>query len=643
MTVPRTYTPNVATANGVTTTFSFGFLVLEAEHLVVELDGVALPYPGGYTVTGVGDNAGGDALLAVAPTTGVQVVCRRVTTVERETDYQNLGDLLADTLNADQDTPILILQEVKDEQSRAIRIPFPENANTLLPPMQAGKYLRAKLDNSGFEYIEGTGSVPGDFIQSGTGAVPRSYDAKLGEVVSVKDFGAVGNGATDDTAAFQLAANLGRAIFVPPGNYIISSTVNVAVANTTFYGNLEGSASEATITYTGTANAFNVTGSFNCTFWGLKFAHTGASGRILSFASGEFHEARFCQFNTYNASIASPMIYFRSSFTTIDGCGFSGDSGAQFAIECDRTAGLININSSIVDCGFGGVIKGILCRASDGSARPEGLEVSRCRFISTGEVQLEIREVLSARIFGNMFDQGNNACVRFAPSAQNVEGVILANNYIATAQNPTGVSGGVAVGITAASVGNLVDCIVIGNTIEFSAYGVSFNSRCSGIQIIGNKFSVIDQDCIGAGQSINVTISNNITRNCAGRSLAISDGASGGPFIITGNHLNTTLGSVVTITNASKFEFGHNFGRRFSGWASQTTADPGSSTFINLAHGLVLPPNIGKIVVGLAETTGAHTNMAHRIISVTPTDIVMEIFYTTVVAGDIRVNVFCSA
>ncbi len=66
---------------------------------------------------------------------------------------------------------------------------------------------------------------------AGTGATARTVQAKLRDVVSVKDFGAVGDGVADDTAAVQAAVNsilsTGGTIYFPTGRYLVTAQINV--------------------------------------------------------------------------------------------------------------------------------------------------------------------------------------------------------------------------------------------------------------------------------------------------------------------------------------------------------------------------------------------------------------------------------
>jgi len=61
----------------------------------------------------------------------------------------------------------------------------------------------------------GTTSDRVKYLASGTGAVPTTVQAKLRESVSVLDFGAIGDGVTDNLAAFNAALATGKNVRVP--------------------------------------------------------------------------------------------------------------------------------------------------------------------------------------------------------------------------------------------------------------------------------------------------------------------------------------------------------------------------------------------------------------------------------------------
>ena len=60
------------------------------------------------------------------------------------------------------------------------------------------------------------------------GVVGRTQHDKNQEWISVKDFGAKGDGVTDDTVALQNAFKSGLNIYIPPGIYMVSEAVGVA-------------------------------------------------------------------------------------------------------------------------------------------------------------------------------------------------------------------------------------------------------------------------------------------------------------------------------------------------------------------------------------------------------------------------------
>lgn len=74
------------------------------------------------------------------------------------------------------------------------------------------------------------------WIRPGTGAVRRGVTDRLNDTLSVKDFGAKGDGVANDTAAIQAAINAAQAapflqrpeVLIPAGKYIVSSTLNIS-------------------------------------------------------------------------------------------------------------------------------------------------------------------------------------------------------------------------------------------------------------------------------------------------------------------------------------------------------------------------------------------------------------------------------
>ena len=95
-------------ANGVTTVFPFEFYVINASDIRVSVDNVEVD--SGYSISGVGNVSGGDVIFLTPPVNGAVVLLERAMPLSRQTDYQDNGDFLAETVNRDFDRIWMVLQ-----------------------------------------------------------------------------------------------------------------------------------------------------------------------------------------------------------------------------------------------------------------------------------------------------------------------------------------------------------------------------------------------------------------------------------------------------------------------------------------------------------------------------------------------------
>lgn len=156
------------------------------------------------------------------------------------------------------------------------------------------------------------------FKQTGTGGVARTVHDKLNEVTSVTDFGAVGDGSTNNAAALQAAINNGGQVVIPEGVFNFGTTLTLK-KDTTIIGKGKSSV--------------------------LRFTGSGAALRepVGSYTGG-YDNLKLKDFTLTTNSVASTKgIELTDNYqVTIDGVYIDGNNQTGFT-----TAGIHILSSSI--------------------------------------------------------------------------------------------------------------------------------------------------------------------------------------------------------------------------------------------------------------------------------------------------------
>lgn len=254
MTLPADDRRREYDGNGTATVFN-GPKVFDAAWLQVYLVDKTTLEPtlvstGSYDVQRVGAPSS-RVVMATAPTSDQLLIILRTLPLSQTTAIKNQGAFFPEIHEDAFDTRVMQTQQLADEVSRALR--FPETLpgvgssfSAELPIPVANRLLAINGGGTGIGYadnppsadltLRGDLATPGDasgaalveFVQAGVEAIDRDSLRKMREVLSVQDFGALGDGVTDDTAAIKAAIlegiRSGKAVYVPHGVYRVTHT-----------------------------------------------------------------------------------------------------------------------------------------------------------------------------------------------------------------------------------------------------------------------------------------------------------------------------------------------------------------------------------------------------------------------------------
>jgi hypothetical protein len=209
--------------NGLTTAFAYQFKIYDPLHLqVIKTDPngteTVLVYQTDYSVTGVGNDGGGSAVLLVAPPAGYRITLLLKVPFTQDTDLENQGAYYAETVERAFDLNVMRLQQLKERSDRAVTIPASADASALDELLSfiltLGDHVTAlELVASVSQYLEDVAAVSDD--------IPNVAGLTTTTVTKAAEALTSANNATASATLAGQYANNAEDVVIPghPGEY----------------------------------------------------------------------------------------------------------------------------------------------------------------------------------------------------------------------------------------------------------------------------------------------------------------------------------------------------------------------------------------------------------------------------------------
>lgn len=440
-----------------------------------------------------------------------------------------------------------------------------------------------------------------------TGAVDRALDDRLGDTVSVKDFGAVGDGITDDSAAFNAAISAlstrGGSVYVPTGNYKVLN-LNIDVKTLDVHGNRIGffgdgpalsvliGSSAISTSYVMAVTA-NTTEAVNSVIAGVSFRDLG--------------------FEISNA-LGTPFRLVNTAYAHFSNCYFKG------GLNAFESAG--SLSSSFINCKFSEAAQyGFY--AHDGFSSPNQLSFFQC--------------VVTSNALAGMY--------AINPGGLRIYGGSIENN--GASSTPT-FGGGILIDTVKGAAGTSIPIVVSGTYFEFNK-GLADLSITHANDFCNTSFSV---DGCSFGQGGTYTTVDRVHIVHAATS-ALRGTVSNCNFHELSGFVPTSANQYIGISGwgtgyRSIFNVNNYFNTAASAPADQTTRIPATAGFaeariekFNAVTGASVstatvsfsmfsaPPNVQVTVVDGTDNTIYST----RVIAITANSCTVEVMQTTTNGG----------